>query len=150
VIGDPSADRCRGQGMDIAKLWVVNRTGMPQAGRSLTTCATVPRPPAPARHASAALTFGRAGSARLPAGPRAPAGPVQCSAGHLVYSRPAPTSNSTPSPDRTALARAGHRAGRTRFRLPVYYSALHGASARLIRACTMLRHQNGSPSIIDN
>jgi hypothetical protein len=63
---------------------------------------------------------------------------VQCTADHLVYYRPAPTSNSSPSPDRTALARAGHRAGRTRFRLPVYYSALHGASARLIRACTVV------------
>lgn len=71
---------------------------------------------------------------------------VRCSADHLVYSRPARTSNSAPSPDRTALARAGHWAwaGRTRFRLPVYYSALHGASARLIRVAGAARGTSGS------
>jgi len=62
-----------------------------------------------ALHASAALVVdirqGRLVAAAEPAGPRAPAGRVQATLSAFCLF-PAPTA---PSPDRTALARAGHR-----------------------------------------
>lgn len=141
--------------MDIAKLWVVNRTGtgrpqatkmLPQAGRSLTTCATVPRPPAPALHASAALTFGRAGSASG-AARAGRSGAVQCGAVQTTLFIPARRVRATAPPrpiEPRSRVRGTGRAGRTRFRLPVYYSALHGASARLIRVAGAARGTSGS------
>lgn len=83
----------------------------------------------------------------MPAGPRAPAGPVQCGAVQTTLFIPARRVRATAPPrpiEPRSRVRGTGRAGRTRFRLPVYYSALPGASARLIRAAGAARGTSGS------